>query len=175
MQAAAATPVLAISIVVNGRREVNRPVRYARISSYQPSISMTNPNELNLEKLDYATLKRLLDDVSTQIAAKRDNELKTLVNGWAQKAALNGLTVAEVIAEFETYLPKKGGAAPRAAASPAAKGPKPYKVGVVYRNPNGSESWTGGTKGRQPPWLRELVPETLSHEERVRKFADLAV
>jgi len=136
---------------------------------------MTNPNELNLDKLDYATLKRLLDDVSNQIAVKRDNELKTLVNGWAQKAAQNGLTVAEVIAEFETYLPKKGGSAPRAAASAAAKGPKPYKVGVVYRNPNGSESWAGGTKGRQPPWLRDLVPETLSHEEKVRKFADLAV
>ena len=136
---------------------------------------MTNPNELNLEKLDYATLKRLLDDVGAQIAAKRDNELKTLVNGWAQKAALNGLTVAEVISEFETYLPKKGAATPRAAAGPASKGPKPYKMGVTYRNPNGSESWTGGTKGRQPPWLRDLVPDTLSLEERVRKFAELAV
>jgi DNA-binding protein H-NS len=136
---------------------------------------MTNPNDLNLEKLDYATLKRLLDDVGAQIAAKRDNELKTLVNGWAQKAQMNGLTIAEVISEFETYLPRKSAGTPRAATGSAVKTEKAYKMGVTYRNPNGSESWTGGTKGRQPPWLRELVPDTLSLEEKLRKFADLAV
>jgi DNA-binding protein H-NS len=135
---------------------------------------MTNPTEMNLEKLDYATLKRLLDDVSAQIAAKRDNELKTLVNGWAQKAMANGLAIAEVISELQTYLPKKSGAA-RVAGGAAVKGEKAYKMGVTYRNPNGSETWTGGTKGRQPPWVREAVPETLSHADKVTKYSEMAV
>ncbi len=147
-----------------------------------------NGKLVNLDGLDYQALQALADEVSAKIAAKRDNELKTLVNGWAQKAQLNGLTVAEVIAEFQHYLPKKAPRASRSAghaADGAAGGgvgsisgasssdPKPYQFGVTYHNPAGGDSWVGGTKGRQPQWLRALVPDTLALDERTRKFEDL--
>lgn len=137
---------------------------------------------INLDGLDYQALQALADEVSAKIAAKRDNELKTLVNGWAQKAQLNGLTVAEVIAEFQHYLPKKapkpsrsvdGGGAGGGGAS--SSDPKPYQFGLTYHNPAGGDSWVGGSKGRQPQWLRALVPDTLALDERTRKFEELRV
>ena len=147
---------------------------------------MTADNEkpINLDGLDYQALQALADEVSAKIAAKRDNELKTLVNGWAQKAQLNGLTIAEVIAEFQHYLPKKAPKASRSTDAGVGGGvggstgasssdPKPYQFGVIYHNPAGGDSWVGGTKGRQPQWLRALVPDTLALDERTRKFEDL--
>ena len=91
------------------------------------------PNEkssaVNLEKLDYAALKQLLVDVAEKVATRRSNELKTLVNGWAQKAGQSGLTVAEVIAEFRHYLPKSG--RPRALSRSGKTVIKHYQTGVT--------------------------------------------
>lgn len=129
---------------------------------------------VDLDGLDYAALKALADAVSAKIEAKRENELKTLVNGWAQKSQLLGLSIDEVIAEFEHYRPKREAKAARAKAVDGGDD-KPYQAGVTYRNPAGPETWVGGTKGRQPPWLRELVPDTLPAAERAQKFAELAV
>lgn len=142
---------------------------------------------VNLDGLDYQALQALADEVSAKIAAKRDNELKTLVNGWAQKSQLNGLTIAEVIAEFQHYLPKKapkvsrsgdggmggGGGGAGDGAATHSSDPKPYQFGVTYHNPAGGDTWVGGTKGRQPQWLRALVPDSLALDERTRKFEDL--
>lgn len=142
---------------------------------------MTADNEkpINLDGLDYQALQALADEVSAKIAAKRDNELKTLVNGWAQKAQLNGLSIDEVIAEFQHYLPKKAARASRSADAAAlgvpGSDPKAYQFGVTYYNPAGGDSWVGGTKGRQPQWLRALVPDTLALDERTRKFEELRV
>ena len=141
-----------------------------------------NSKAINLDGLDYQALQALADEVTAKITAKRDNELKTLVNGWAQKAQLNGLSVAEVIAEFQHYLPKRtlrrdrsADGADGAATSTGGSDPKPYQFGMTYHNPAGRDSWVGGTKGRQPQWLRALVPDTLSLDERTRKFEELRV
>lgn len=133
-----------------------------------------NGKPVNLDGLDYQALQALADEVSAKIAAKRDNELKTLVNGWAQKAQLNGLTVAEVIAEFQHYLPKKTPKPNRSAGAADAGDVRAYLFGVTYYNPQGGDSWIGGTKGRQPQWLRALAPETLPLAERALKFEELS-
>ena len=128
---------------------------------------------VNLDGLDYQALQALADEVSAKIAAKRDNELKTLVNGWAQKAQLNGLTIAEVIAELQHYLPKKTPKASRNADGAGSSEAKAYQFGVTYFNPAGNDSWVGGSKGRQPQWLRSLVPDTLPLAERTSAFEAL--
>ena len=125
---------------------------------------------VNLDGLDYQALQALADEVSAKIAAKRDNELKTLVNGWAQKAQLNGLTIAEVIAELQHYVPKKTPKVSRNAGGVGGSEVKAYQFGVTYFNPTGSDSWVGGSKGRQPQWLRSLVPDTLPLAERTSAF-----
>ena len=135
------------------------------------------PNEkssaVNLEKLDYAALKQLLVDVAEKVATRRSNELKTLVNGWAQKAGQSGLTVAEVIAEFRHYLPKS--ARPRDLSRSGKTVIKHYQIGVTYKNPSGSGTWIGGTRGRQPPWLRELLQDLLGDEQIIKQYQAIAV
>jgi DNA-binding protein H-NS len=118
---------------------------------------------LDLTKMSYSELKKLADETERLLSSKRGEELKVLVNGWKMKADQNGLGVAEVIDELRKYLPK-GGAANGA---PKSTSPKGYLKGVVYSNPNGAETWTGGTKGRQPPWIRAAL-------EGGKTFEDLA-
>lgn len=132
---------------------------------------------IDLDKLDYATLKKLAEDAAAKAEEKRSNELKTLVNGWKLKAEQNGFSVAEVVSEFEAYIPSSGVATKKARAPRGSvmKDEKPYVKGVAYTNPKGGDVWVGGSKGRQPPWLRDLVPDTLSHEAKVKKFESLAV
>lgn len=128
----------------------------------------------DLSKLTFAELQELAAEAQSMAEAKRGEELKVLVDGWAKKAAANGFGPAEVIDEFKRYLPKAGASKPRAPRGSVVKEPKPYVKGVIYKNPAGSETWTGGSLGRQPPWLRALVPATLSVEEKAKKFATLA-
>jgi DNA-binding protein H-NS len=116
---------------------------------------------IDLTTLSYAELKKLADDTERLLSGRRVEELKVLVNGWKLKADQNGLSVVDVIDEFSKYLPK-GGAAKASGGSTSVKG---YAKGVVYANPNGAETWVGGTKGRQPPWLREVLAGGKTFEE----------
>jgi DNA-binding protein H-NS len=116
---------------------------------------------VDLAKLSYAELKKLADDTERLLSSKRNEELKVLVNGWKLKADQNGLTVAEVIEEFSKYLPK-GNAAKGSSGSTSAKG---YVKGVTYANPNGKETWVGGTKGRQPPWVRDALASGTTFDQ----------
>jgi DNA-binding protein H-NS len=149
-------------------------VYHQAVSSIQ-RINMPNEKSsaVNLEKLDYAALKQLLVDVAEKVATRRSNELKTLVNGWAQKASQNGLTVAEVIAEFRHYLPKAR--RPQDLVRGGKTAIKHYEIGVTYKNPNGDGTWIGGTRGRQPPWLRELFQNLLGDEQIVKQYQAIAV
>lgn len=128
----------------------------------------------DLSKLTFAELQELAAEAQSMAEAKRGEELKVLVDGWARKAQANQFSLTEVIDEFKKYLPKGPAGKPRAPRGSVVKEPKPYVKGVVYKNPAGSETWTGGSIGRQPPWLRTLVPVTLSLEEKTKKFAALA-
>ncbi len=138
---------------------------------------MNMPNDkasaVNLEKLDYAALKQLLVDVAEKVATRRSNELKALVNGWAQKAGQNGLTIAEVIAEFRHYLPKSR--RPQDLVRSGKTAIKHYEIGVTYKDPSGSGTWIGGTRGRQPPWLRALFLNLIGDEQIVSQYRAIAV
>lgn len=128
----------------------------------------------DLSKLSFAELQELAAEARSMAEAKRGEELKVLVDGWAKKAQANKFSISEVIGEFEKYLPKGSTGKPRASRGSVVKAPKPYLKGTVYKNPNGPETWTGGSTGRQPPWLTALIPADLSLEEKTKKFAALA-
>lgn len=127
-------------------------------------------SELDLSKMDLVALKRLIDTASETFESRKHDELKTLVNGWVMKAEAIGYSFQEVIDELQSRLPAARKRAPRGS---LPKEPKPYFMGTVYKNPNGPDKWVGGSKGRQPPWLRDLV-ESLEGEAKARKFAELA-
>lgn len=132
---------------------------------------------IDLDKLDYAALKQLIEDASAKADEKRENEVKTLVNGVKLKADQRGITVSELITELQAYLPADHSSArkTRAPRGSVVKEEKAYVKGVTYKNPKSDETWMGGAKGRRPPWLRDLVPDSLSHDEMTKKFASLAV
>ena len=50
-----------------------------------------------------------------------------------------------------------------------------YGIGVTYKDPSGNGTWIGGTRGRQPPWLRELFQNLIGDEQIVKKYQPIAV
>ena len=145
----------------------------ALFSEHWTTMATAKKPVVNLEKLDYAALKQLLGDVAERVAVRRDNELKILVNAWAQKAEQSGMAVADVISEFRHYLPASR--RPKTPSKLATAGAKPYRVGVTYKNPESLEAWIGGTRGRQPPWLRHIMGALISDEAKAAKYELLAV
>ncbi len=85
-----------------------------------------------LDKLTYAELVELRDQVDAAMVAARRAEKEALRKEIEELAAKSGLTLEEVLGSKTS---RKGG-----------------KVAVKYRNPkDSSETWTG--RGRQPLWL----------------------
>jgi hypothetical protein len=39
-----------------------------------------------------------------------------------------------------------------------------YVSGVTYKKPRSDETWVGGTKGRHPTWLKELIASGRTFE-----------
>ena len=145
----------------------------ALFSEHWTTMATAKTPVVNLEKLDYAALKQLLGDVAERVAVRRDNELKILVNAWAQKAEQCGLGVADVITEFRHDLPQSRKS--QVFAKPVTVSSKAYRMGVAYKNPEGPETWVGGTRGRQPPWLRHIMGALISDEAKAAKYELLAV
>jgi len=105
----------------------------------------------DLAKLSFAELTALMQETNELIAAKRTEELKVLVDGWARKAAANGFSVREVIDEMSQYLPKS---------EPKAVGVK----NVTHRNPNNpAETYAG--KGPLPAWLKAAIAAGKSKDD----------
>jgi DNA-binding protein H-NS len=105
----------------------------------------------DLSKLSFAELTALMQETNELIAAKRSEELKVLVDGWARKAAANGFSVQEVLDEFAHYLPKSE---PRPAAGKT----------VTHRNPaNPAETYAG--KGPLPGWLKAAIAAGKSKDD----------
>jgi len=78
----------------------------------------------------------------------------------AEKAELRGVMAPAV---KRTRAPKGTGPAKQA---------KPYVKGTTYKYQK--DSWVGGSKGRRPPWLRDLIPDTMTFEEQKAKYEELA-
>lgn len=102
----------------------------------------------NLEKLSYAELLELRDNVQEAMDQRRSEERKELREKLRQLVAESGFELEEVI-------PKRSDKR------------KFGKVAIKYRNPDDpTQTWTG--RGRQPKWL-------VAELKRGRKLEDFAV
>jgi|CXWL01.2.fsa_nt_gi DNA-binding protein H-NS len=126
-------------------------------------------NEMDITKLSYAELQKLIQEAEAARDAKRGEELKVIVDACAKKLQAAGFSIKEGLAELANY---DTSTRKRALRGSVVKVEKAYQDGVVYRGPNGEE-WTGGTKGRQPAWLRELTAG-FEGDALANKFAGLA-
>ncbi|MFM9925306.1 H-NS family nucleoid-associated regulatory protein [Variovorax sp. H27-G14] len=127
-------------------------------------------SDVDITKLSYAELQVLIQQAEAARDAKRGEELKVIVDLCAKKLQAAGFGIKEGLAELAKYDTSTRTRAPRGS---VVKSEKPYQDGVVYRGTNGEE-WTGGTKGRQPSWLRELT-DGLEGDALANKFASIAV
>ena len=129
----------------------------------------------DLTKLSLPELQAVIDEAQAIAKERRSEELKVRVDGWAEEAEADGFARDAVIEAFKSYVGRNKTSKARAPRGSVVKEPKAYLKGVTYKNPNGPETWIGGSLGRQPPWLRQLVPSTLPLEERAKQFSGLAV
>ena len=87
-----------------------------------------------LDKMSYAELSELRDQVDAAMIVAQANEKKELRAEMEAIAAKAGLTLAEILSS------KRGSSM------------KGSKVAIKYRNPkDADETWTG--RGRKPNWL----------------------
>jgi DNA-binding protein H-NS len=105
---------------------------------------MNDDARIDVNKLSFTDLNKLLEDTKAAIAHKRVEEIKVLADGFAKKLAIAGFSVREGIAALQPYLPAKE--TPRASRPAGDKAAK-------YRNPdNPNETWVGA--GKQPQWFK---------------------
>ena len=107
---------------------------------------------INLSKFSASELKALAEQAAEMAnkLERRDGELKSLVNKLVEDAGALGFTVADIKAML------KDGPSKKAAKTTTSK-VKDYIEGVTYKDPASDQSWTGGTKGPRPKWLRLLI------------------
>ena len=87
----------------------------------------------NLDKMSYAELSELREEIDAAMAEAKSAERKALLAKMEGLAAASGLSLAEVLGDKRS----------------ARKG---SKIAVKYRNPkDSSQTWAG--RGRQPLWL----------------------
>ncbi|BEP57125.1 MULTISPECIES: H-NS family nucleoid-associated regulatory protein [unclassified Variovorax] len=127
-------------------------------------------NDMDITKLSYAELQKLIQAAEAARDAKRSEELKIIVDACAKKLQAAGFSIKEGLEELANY---DTSTRKRAARGSLVKVEKPYQDGVVYRGPNGEE-WTGGSKGRQPAWLRELMAD-VEGDALANRFSGIAV
>ncbi|WP_431258496.1 H-NS family nucleoid-associated regulatory protein [Roseateles chitinivorans] len=111
-------------------------------------------SNVDLSKLSYAELVELSKELERQIAGKRDEELKVLVDGFAKKVQAAGFTVDEALDALQPYAspPKRKGA--------SAGGAAP----ALYRDPaNAANTWSG--RGRVARWLADYESQGRRRQE----------
>lgn len=115
---------------------------------------MSSPD---FSKRSYPNLMKLSKKLAVEIAAKRLEGLKVLVDGYAKKAAAAGFTAAEVADALKPYVQDE------------IKSPIRHanEQDVVYRDSaNAANVWGG--RGRPPKWLSE-------YEHQGRRRAEFKV
>lgn len=107
-----------------------------------------NLNNIDLDSIDLATLKKLADSASEKFNKRKQGELKGMVSKWLADAAAVGYGAGDVLAEVRSQT-GEGGKRRRAARSDAGSTAAPK-----YRGPNG-ELWSG--RGQPPKWMKPLL------------------
>lgn len=116
---------------------------------------------VDVSKLSYNDLCKLIEEAQSARNAKKDEEIKVLADGFIKKCQAAGFTVEEAIAACRPYLPPepvRRGAGPRR----PSKGPAKY---VDPANPLN----TYGGKGKRPAWLANYLAEGRQLEEFLAK------
>lgn len=99
--------------------------------------------------------------IQAELEQTRADELQSLVDAFKRHLEDNEFDLSEALKLL-------GVKKTRAKRGTAVKGPKDYVPGVTYKNPKGDETWVGGSKGKKPKWLTDLL-------DAGRKFESLAV
>jgi DNA-binding protein H-NS len=97
------------------------------------------------------SLAKQQKQLESELAKSQAAELKRLVSAFKKSLKESKIDVEDALKLFGT------GKKPRAKRGSKVKVPKLYKSGVTYKKPRGEDTWVGGTKGRQPAWLKELI------------------
>lgn len=119
---------------------------------------------INLTKFTASELKAIAAQAA-EMANKlelRDGELKTLVNKLVQEADALGFTESDIKAML------KDGPSKKAAKSTTSK-VKDYIEGVTYKDPASANTWTSGTRGPRPAWLRKLIESGTTFAQLAEK------
>lgn len=120
-----------------------------------------NVNEIDLDKIDLASLKKLADAASAKFENRKQGELKNMVSGWLADAEAVGYSAAEVMAELRARLPGQA-AAPGAKRGRAPRADKGATAAPKYKGPNG-ELWSG--RGQPPKWMKPLLANGKKKED----------
>lgn len=112
--------------------------------------SMTN---VDVSKLSYSELLELSRELEQKITAKRDEELKVLVDGFARKLQASGFTVDEALAALQPYT-----------AATRQKSRQIASARVLYRDPaNSQNTWSG--RVRAAKWISDYEAQGRSRDE----------
>ncbi len=116
-----------------------------------------NIDNIDLDKIDLATLKKLADSASEKFNKRKQSELKDMVARWLAEAAAVGYSAGDVMAELRGG--RSEGGAKRGRAPRADKG---ATAAPKYRGPNG-ELWSG--RGQPPKWMKPLLATGKKKED----------
>ncbi len=116
-----------------------------------------NIENIDLDKIDLATLKKLADSASEKFNKRKQSELKDMVARWLAEAAAVGYSASDVMAE------RRGGRAEGGARrGRAPRADKGATAAPKYRGPNG-ELWSG--RGQPPKWMKPLLAAGKKKED----------
>jgi len=120
--------------------------------------------DVDVSKLSFAELMALKQKLDSEIGAKRTEELKVVVDGFAKKLEALGFTVDEAIKALAPYSVDYSRKTSRARATGAPQVP-------FYDPANPTRRWSG--HGRAPQWLKDYEAAGRNREEfRVARVLD---
>jgi DNA-binding protein H-NS len=114
-------------------------------------------NDIDLDKIDLASLKKLAEAASEKFNSRKKGELKTMVAGWLADAQAVGYSAADVIAEMRG---RSGSTGARRGRTPRAD--KGAVTPLKYKGPQG-ELWSG--RGQPPNWMKPFLAAGKKKED----------
>lgn len=120
-----------------------------------------NLSDIDLDKIDLASLKKLADAANAKFENRKQGELKNMVSGWLADAEAVGYSAAEVMAELRARLPGQAGT-PAGKRGRAPRADKGATAAPKYKGPHG-ELWSG--RGQPPKWMKPLLATGKKKED----------